>query len=107
MTDEIQNEESRNETAPKASKPGRKPKASKPEEQAPQEQLSGRTISVAIRSMPQGDTQVYACSGFHLADEHKQFLPFGQKKILPGDVVELPAEVAKRYLTSRMLEIVQ
>lgn len=55
------------------------------------------TVGVSILSMKSGDGVRYACGGFHLAPEDAEFLPDGKTKIEPGDVVQLPREVADKY----------
>ena len=70
-----------------------------------------KEVKVRIKGMKQGDGMHYACSGLHLAEEHRQFLPrefkedsLGRdreqvkRKIVPGKVYSLPKSVADFYL---------
>lgn len=76
---------------------------------------AGKTVKVALKSLDNGDTVTYSCSGFHVGEEDSQYMTAkknGEKghKICPGEVIELPEDVAKKYLKTangkRMLEIV-
>jgi len=67
---------------------------------------SPETVGLTIRSMGEDDSIIYACGGFHLPDEHKQFLPDGKRKLSPGDVIQVPKEVAELYRGNKKLEFV-
>ena len=53
-------------------------------------------VGLTINWLGQGENRIYACGGFHVADEHKCFLPNG-KKLKPGEVMYLPPDVAEEY----------
>ncbi|WP_461521434.1 hypothetical protein [Porticoccus sp.] len=74
-----------------------------------------KTLSVAIKSMDNGETVTYVCSDYFLAPEDYHYLGLDDKGeqiqcIRRGEVVELPESVARKYLEGdtrkRKLEIV-
>jgi len=64
------------------------------------------TVGLSIRWMEAGDSVRYSCGGFHLNPEDAEFLPEGKSKIEPGDVIQLPRDVAEKYRGNRKVEIV-
>ena len=70
-----------------------------------------KTVKIKIRGMKNGDRIQYACAGLHLAAEHRDLLPQtfkndnlgrsrpqAKRKMVPGEIYELPLSVAKQYL---------
>lgn len=102
--------EAKTEAAIKAEQEAAKAEAEAQEKQRLKMEAE-QTVKIKIRSMKNGDTVQYACGGLHLAEEHRQFLPqtfkedsLGRsrpqtkRKMVPGEIYELPLSVAKQYL---------